>query len=93
MTTTNKNDQKKAEQVQEPQKHFSSPREVLSDETLSLKEKQTALKNWEQEARQLAVAEEEGMTGGEPSRLDEVKEAQSKLPEKPRRTPSPTKSG
>lgn len=88
-----KNNQKKAEQIQEPQKNFASPGEVVSDEKLSLNEKQTALKNWEQEARQLAVAEEEGMTGGEPSRLDEVKEAQSKLPEKPGRTPSPTKSG
>ena len=49
---------------------------------------------WEHDAVRLSVATEEGMSGGEPSRLDEVKDAQSELPGKPAKRPSsPTKTG
>jgi hypothetical protein len=68
--------------------------DVVKDEELSIKQKKEALKEWELDAVLLSVATEEGMAGGEPSRLAEVKEAQGELPGKPVKRPSsPTKSG
>jgi len=66
----------------------------VKDDALTAKQKQDALTAWEQDTVRLSVATEEGMSGGEPSRLDEVMDAQSELPQttsKPRS--SPTKAG
>jgi hypothetical protein len=80
--------------IDNPTAHFDSPAEVLEDNRLSDKQKHAALATWEEDAVRLAVASEEGMTGGEPARLDEVKEAQSALPGEPARKPSsPSKAG
>ena len=67
---------------------------MVKDGSLSVKQKKDALTEWEQDAVRLSAASNEGMSGGEPSRLDEVKDAQSKLPGKAVKRPSsPTKAG
>ncbi|MEP6827025.1 MAG: hypothetical protein ABJA10_03010 [Aestuariivirga sp.] len=81
------------QKVENPIGNFASPADVVKDDALSVKQKKDALTEWEQDAVRLSVATEEGMSGGEPSRLDEVKDAQSKLPGKTTKRPSPTKAG
>ena len=82
------------QKVEDPVGNFASPTDVVKDDALSVKQKKDALTEWEHDAVRLSVATEEGMSGGEPSRLDEVKDAQSKLPGKAVKRPSsPTKAG
>ena len=82
------------QKVENPIGNFASPADVVKDDALSVKQKKDVLKEWEQDAVRLSVATEEGMSGDEPSRLDEVKDAQSKLPGKAAKRPSsPTKAG
>ena len=82
------------QKVENPIGNFASPADVVKDESLTTKQKHDALTEWERDAVRLSVATEEGMSGGEPSRLDEVKNAQSELPGKaPKRRSSPTKAG
>jgi hypothetical protein len=82
------------QKVEDPVGNFASPTDVVKDDALSVKQKKDVLKQWEHDAVRLSVAREEGMSGGEPSRLDEVKDAQSELPGKPTKRPSsPTKAG
>ena len=61
-----------------PTKVFDAPAEVLAADIPS-EAKTEILKSWEDEARQLQAAADENMTGGEPSRLDEVRRAIDKL--------------
>ena len=68
-----------------PTKVFHTPKEVLSAD-IPDKAKIEILKNWEDEARQLQAAQDENMSGGEPSRIDEVRQAIDKL-EKQRKAP------
>lgn len=85
---------KHADVLKDPTAHFPAPAEVVADATRSLKEKREILSAWETDARLLSVAGDEGMTGGESARLDEVKKAQGELPGKPVRDGrSPTKAG
>jgi CBS domain-containing protein len=63
----------------DPAAVFRSPEEVERDATLSQEDKLAILKSWEEDARELAVAEEENMGGGEPSRLEEVVAARVRL--------------
>lgn len=58
---------------------FSSPAEVLHDPSLSLSEKREVLQRWAWDAWLLEVAADEAMAGGEPSRLDDVKQALATL--------------
>jgi hypothetical protein len=55
-----------------PPAHFNEPRHVVTDGSLSKDEKAEALDTLEQDARQLAEASSEGMTGGERNRLHDV---------------------
>jgi hypothetical protein len=64
---------------QDPTKVFERPIEVAHDPRFTLQEKIKILAIWDSLARQLSVATEEGMTGGEPSRLTEVAEARALL--------------
>ena len=57
------------QKVEDPVGNFASPSDVVKDDTLSVKQKKNALTAWEQDAVRLSVATEEGMAGGEPSRL------------------------
>jgi len=63
----------------DPASVFGSPEEVERDGTLSQEEKLAILKSWEEDAHELAVAEDESMGGGEPSRLEEVVAARARL--------------
>lgn len=65
--------------VENPHQHFATPAEVIVDPELSKTEKARALENLEQDARQLAIASAEGMTGGERGTLREVLEAKDAL--------------
>jgi CBS domain-containing protein len=60
---------------------YSSPAQVEGDKALSRAEKLAILKSWEEDARELQVAESENMGGGEPSRLDEVVAARVRVAE------------
>ena len=64
-----------------PQTHpnLDAPIEVVADPSLSKQEKAKALENLEQDARQLAIASSEGMSGGEPTALAEVLQAKEEL--------------
>jgi CBS domain-containing protein len=63
----------------DPASVFGSPAEVERDGTLSQEEKLAILGSWEEDAHELAVAEDENMGGGGPSRLEEVMAARARL--------------
>jgi hypothetical protein len=54
---------------------FENPADVVSAEGLTREQKIAILKNWELDARNLQVAEDENMAGGEQNRLRQVEEA------------------
>ncbi|MFT3987146.1 hypothetical protein [Aestuariivirga sp.] len=64
-----------------PTRTFDSPADVLRAD-LTDAEKLSILKSWEDEAHQLQTATEESMSGGEPSRLEDVRKAIDKLEER-----------
>jgi hypothetical protein len=59
----------------DPASAFDQPQDVVNDRRLANDAKIKLLRQWEADARQLAVAEEEGMTGGEESMLNRVRRA------------------
>jgi CBS domain-containing protein len=63
----------------DPASVFGAPEEVERDGTLSKEEKLAILGSWEEDAHELAVAEDESMGGGEPNRLEEVVAARARL--------------
>ncbi len=65
-----------------PTSVFEAPDMVAESNDLSKKEKIEILEHWETDAKALQTATNEGMSGGERSRLDEVKAAQTKLTSK-----------
>ncbi len=65
--------------TEKPHQHFGDPQHVVADPELSKQEKAKALPILEQDARLLATAAEEGMTGGERSKLREVLNAKKVL--------------
>ena len=73
------NEDKTETKVQRPHAAFDAPHEVVADPSLSKQEKVAALDALEQDARQLATASAEGMTGGEPVQLSEVLQAREAL--------------
>ena len=74
------------EKLDRPAEHFASPADIVNDATLSNEEKEKALNTWEQDARQIMTASNEGMEGHTPddrSRLGEVIRAKEKIGAKP----------
>jgi hypothetical protein len=65
--------------VQKPSTHFDEPQQVVVDPMLSKEQKVAALDTLEQDARQLAEAASEGMTGGERNKLHDVLNAKAAL--------------
>lgn len=63
----------------DPASTFDTPEDVLRSIGLSREQKLELLYRWAYDASELAVAEEEGMAGGEPSQLDEVMNALDEL--------------
>jgi hypothetical protein len=76
-----------------PVAFFDQPNSVVQHPALSRKQKLTILKNWERDARGLAVAEEEGMAGGEESMLSRIRGAINDLGEDHPRPKSTSKYG
>jgi hypothetical protein len=62
-----------------PHAHFDDPQQIVADPALSKQDKLEALAMLEQDARLLATATEEGMTGGEQSNLRDVLKAKKAL--------------
>ena len=58
--------------LNDPTRVFEAPKDVATDARLTTEQKLSILERWEMDARELAVAEEENMAGGESSRLREV---------------------
>ena len=56
---------RKNDKIACPETHYLSPNDIAMDHTLSHKEKRGALSTWEQDARQLLTASNEGMPGSE----------------------------
>lgn len=62
--------------LRDPSAVFGTPEEVLSREDFSREQKILILRRWEHDARELEVADDEGMRpGGEPDRLARVLDA------------------
>ena len=67
--------------IKDPVKHFSSPRDVVADQSLTLDEKRRILESWALDAELLSVAEEENMGGNDRPGLRDVKLALLELEE------------
>jgi hypothetical protein len=83
------------EKVANPSTEFEKPKDLIKDSDLSHADKRQALDTWEQDARQLMTASNEGMPGKEEgleksknNPLDEVVKAKDKIGEKPADKPS-----
>lgn len=80
--------------VTRPWSVYKTPEAVLADRRLDPAQKRRILESWERDSRELAVAEEENMGGGEPDMLGRVLEALSTLPAGDERARGPgTKHG
>ncbi len=77
----NSHDEKLDKAVRDPTTVYRTPADVLADSAFDRAAKRAILKSWEQDARELAVAESENMAGGEPSMLARVLEALTTLDE------------
>lgn len=58
---------------------FQNPKDVVKTGSLTTQEKSEVLTQWEADAQALQRATDEGMSGGQRPRLDEVKKAQHQL--------------
>ncbi len=63
----------------DPGSVFRGPEEVVGSHELAREEKLDLLRRWEYDARELAVAEDEGMGGGEATLLDRIEAALNAL--------------
>ena len=57
--------QSKADKIEHPRSQYATPDELIADRDLSFAEKIDALNIWEQDARQMLTASNEGMPGSE----------------------------
>jgi hypothetical protein len=85
------NSASKEQKLENPANNFENPSAVAKDGDLSLKEIKKALNTWEQDARQLLTASNEGMAGrdeglirDDPHQLGQVVREKVKLGEKPK---------
>jgi|JI10StandDraft_1071094.scaffolds.fasta_scaffold18662_12 hypothetical protein len=75
-----------------PSSRFGSPRELLTDASLTQEEKLELLTEWEEDIRLALVAAEEGMNGVDDVQLREVLSAKGLLTPDAVRPNSPSKS-
>jgi len=66
----------------DPARFYRMPADVIRDRRFSDQERLEILQAWERDARALSVADDEGMGGGEPSRLKTVVSARMELEQK-----------
>src|ERR1017187_5619130 len=88
-------DTKLMAQIDNPATTFEKPSDVVADSKLSHDDKKKALNTWEQDARQLMTASNEGMIGcdegltkEDPHQFGQVVRAKDTLGEKPKHKPS-----
>jgi hypothetical protein len=62
-----------------PGRYYRAPSDVSRDRRFTDEERLQILEAWERDARALSVADDEGMTGSEPTRLREVVEARAEI--------------
>jgi hypothetical protein len=87
--------------LENPASHFEKPSKVANDKRLSRGEKEEALEAWEQDARQLLTASNEGMIASDEGiardgvHLDDVVRAKEAVAERPKtgRLPKGTPEG
>ncbi len=65
--------------LRDPQAFFAEPKDIAAHPQLSRQSKLALLREWEQYARRLSVAEGECMAGGEGNMLGRVEQAISTL--------------
>jgi len=80
------------EALKDPGACFETPDEVVNAPGLTREQKLEILKRWESDARQLMVASDENMPGGEPQQLQAVQNAMRALGADPHAGPSDTGS-
>jgi hypothetical protein len=85
----------KKAKLEKPANHYGSPDDITKDADLSPDEKLQALNTWEQDARQMMTASNEGMSGDKEGvdqrdthRLGEVVRAKAKIGVKSKHKPS-----
>ena len=85
----------KPQKIENPEATFANALDVIKDSDLSCQQKTKALDTWEQDARQLSTARNEGMTapeeGASPkdqNELQQVANAKGELGEKCKPKPS-----
>jgi hypothetical protein len=78
---TPKHDDAVAEIIKDPFSKYDTPMAVVDDDRLSIDQKRRVLNAMKQDARDLATAADENMTGGETNQLGRILEAKRKLPE------------
>jgi hypothetical protein len=82
------------DRLENPASHFEKPSQVVSDRRLSHGQKEEALKTWEQDARQLLTASNEGMTASDEGNardgvsLDDIVRAKETIAEGPKNKPA-----
>ena len=79
--------------LKDPTLVYQTPGDVLTDTRLSDEQRLQILKRWEQDQRELQVAQEEGMSGGEDNILKEILDAMETLDVHPDTREAPTKHG
>lgn len=65
--------------LKDPSRQFDQPDHVVDHPGLTEAEKRKILRQWELDAKNLSIAEGEGMSGGEESKLRRVKTAIRRL--------------
>ena len=68
--------------LQDPGSYYDQPHDVLDDEAFNDEQKHEILKQWEYDAKELLVADEENMAGESASYLHRIREALHELAER-----------
>jgi hypothetical protein len=74
---------KKPNKIESPASSYKKPQEIVHDDALTHGQKKKALDTWEVDAQALERAEDEGMSGGESSKLIDVIASEKTLDKKP----------
>ncbi len=80
------------EALKDPASFFDAPQDVVDAAGLERAQRIEILKRWESDARQLMVASDENMPGGEPQQLQAVQNAMRALGGDPHAGPKDTGS-
>ena len=77
----------------DPSRHFAEPQDIVDAAGLDRTTKLKLLEEWERDARGLAVAEDEGLDGGEAPMLARIRNARRALAADEPATKGATKHG